>query len=135
MAGRVKEVPREVSREPAAYLGCLLSRDLKEVLFLTHVNRGQIIMVLRSQTRKGQTWGRNSISICPQVEEDGKSEFLAAGEPRRLPEPQTVMGLGEESRRPVLTLPWGCPDLGSVQKAGSQVLSGNKRKRLAPHHL
>ena len=105
-----------MSREPAKNLGSLLGQSPEELLFLTNVGRGQVIMVLSDQTRIGQTWGRNSISICPHVEEEGKSELLAAGEPRRWPEPRTGVGLGEGPRRPVLTLPWGCLNPGSVKR-------------------
>ena len=46
---------REVSREPAKNLGSLLGQSPEELLFLTNVGRGQVIMVLRDQTRIGQT--------------------------------------------------------------------------------
>lgn len=53
------------------YLEVLLSQALAELLSIRQVGCRQVV-ALRVQTRKGQTWGRNSISIPPQVEGEGK---------------------------------------------------------------
>lgn len=90
----------QVSREPAANLEGLPGQDLEELLLLRHVSHGQV-MVLRALTRKGQTWGRNNISIPPRVEGEEKSDLLAGGEPRRWPEPRTgELGKGSPASLP-----------------------------------
>lgn len=56
------------------YLGLLLGQALAGLLSAVQVGCRQVI-ALRSQTRKGQTWGRNSISIPPQVGRKRKVHF------------------------------------------------------------
>ena len=85
----------------------------------------RLVVTLRSQTGKGQPWGRNSISSPPQTEGEEKSLLLAGESPGDSWHPGRGGGLGASCP----ALPWGCSDprqmplelmLGSIksEKAG-----------------
>ena len=59
------------------YLGMLRVQALAQLVSITQMGR-RLVMALRSQTGKGQPWGRNSMSSPPQTE--GEKSVLLAGE-------------------------------------------------------
>ena len=65
------------SRKPSEYLGMLRVQALAQLISITQMGR-RLVVALRSQTRKGQPWGRNSMSSPPQTE--GEKSVLLAGE-------------------------------------------------------
>ena len=58
------------------YLGILRGQALAQLVSIPQMGR-RLVMALRSQTRKGQPWGRNSMSSPPQTEGEEKSLLLA----------------------------------------------------------
>ena len=53
---------------------------LAQLISITQMGR-RLVMALRSQTGKGQPWGRNSMSSPPQTEGEEKSVLLAGESP------------------------------------------------------
>ena len=62
------------------YLGILRGQALAQLVSITQMGR-RLVMALRSQTGKGQPWGRNSMSSPPQTEGEEKSVLLAGESP------------------------------------------------------
>lgn len=88
------------------YLGILQGQALAQLVSITQMGR-RLVMALRSQTGKSQSWGRNSMSSPPQKDGEEKSVLLAGESPGGSWRPGRGGGL---VRRPGCLLP--CSALG-----------------------